>query len=405
MIKNKLYKRENQKVQVVILLKLNIINNEKVIINLSNNDISKINNIISIGKNKFAKKIDKLKKEELLSVQKYDFKINKKIVIKHKKLVFNIINFVIKKYKKEFKGLELVFLSCSFGRQTNKLESDLDLHFIYKTNEYKYEIEEIVCYIITQILEKNRDDIDPKLIINFDKLLKKECESLMTDNDLEIILKSEKEKITYQYLSSKKKKFFLQYNNSKKINDLEKYILYNGILEKNLPWAHSYSVIYGKKIFKKMYSKLYNIEKKLLTDNYYNNQIRILINELNSIDLDISEKNISIIKKNYQTNVFTSFYKYLNIVRLYYIKKGKNIRFLKIYELYDKVDDNFKQIIDYILIYIWEIKKMSIYCSLNNISYSIHTNEFIKYYDLKKLDELFQLIKRKIIYSLKEMEK
>ena len=71
-----------------------------------------------------------------------------------------------------------------------------------------------------------------------------------------------------------------------------------------------------------MYSKLYNIEKKLLTDNYYNNQIRILINELNSIDLDISEKNISIIKKNYQTNVFTSFYKYLNIVRLYYIKKG-----------------------------------------------------------------------------------
>lgn len=405
MIKNKLYKRENQKVQVVILLKLNIINNEKVIINLSNNDISKINNIISIGKNKFAKKIDKLKKEELLSVQKYDFKINKKIVIKHKKLVFNIINFVIKKYKKEFKGLELVFLSCGFGRQTNKLESDLDLHFIYKTNEYKYEIEEIVCYIITQILEKNRDDIDPKLIINFDKLLKKECESLMTDNDLEIILKSEKEKITYQYLSSKKKKFFLQYNNSKKINDLEKYILYNGILEKNLPWAHSYSVIYGKKIFKKMYSKLYNIEKKLLTDNYYNNQIRILINELNSIDLDISEKNISIIKKNYQTNVFTSFYKYLNIVRLYYIKKGKNIRFLKIYELYDKVDDNFKQIIDYILIYIWEIKKMSIYCSLNNISYSIHTNEFIKYYDLKKLDELFQLIKRKIIYSLKEMEK
>lgn len=405
MIKNKLYKRENQKVQVVILLKLNIINNEKVIINLSNNDISKINNIISIGKNKFAKKIDKLKKEELLSVQKYDFKINKKIVIKHKKLVFNIINFVIKKYKKEFKGLELVFLSCGFGRQTNKLESDLDLHFIYKTDEYKYEIEEIVCYIITQILEKNRDDIDPKLIINFDKLLKKECESLMTDNDLEIILKSEKEKITYQYLSSKKKKFFLQYNNSKKINDLEKYILYNGILEKNLPWAHSYSVIYGKKIFKKMYSKLYNIEKKLLTDNYYNNQIRILINELNSIDLDISEKNISIIKKNYQTNVFTSFYKYLNIVRLYYIKKGKNIRFLKIYELYDKVDDNFKQIIDYILIYIWEIKKMSIYCSLNNISYSIHTNEFIKYYDLKKLDELFQLIKRKIIYSLKEMEK
>ena len=390
---------------MVILLKLNIINNEKVIINLSNNDISKINNIISIGKNKFAKKIEKLKKEELLSVQKYDFKINKKIVIKHKKLVFNIINFVIKKYKKEFKGLELVFLSCGFGRQTNKLESDLDLHFIYKTDEYKYEIEEIVCYIITQILEKNRDDIDPKLIINFDKLLKKECESLMTDNDLEIILKSEKEKITYQYLSSKKKKFFLQYNNSKKINDLEKYILYNGILEKNLPWAHSYSVIYGKKIFKKMYSKLYNIEKKLLTDNYYNNQIRILINELNSIDLDISEKNISIIKKNYQTNVFTSFYKYLNIVRLYYIKKGKNIRFLKIYELYDKVDDNFKQIIDYILIYIWEIKKMSIYCSLNNISYSIHTNEFIKYYDLKKLDELFQLIKRKIIYSLKEMEK
>ena len=368
---------------MVILLKLNIINNEKVIINLSNNDIFKINNIISIGKNKFAKKIDKLKKEELLSIQKYNFKANKKIVMKHKKLVLDVINFVVKKYKKEFKNLELIFLACSFGRNTNKLESDLDLHFISKTNEYKYEVEEIVCYIITQILEKNRDDIDPKLIINFDKLLKKECELLMTDNDLEIILKSEKDEITYKYLSSKKKKFFLQYNNSKKINDLEKYILYNGILEKNLPWAHSYCIIYGKKTFRKMYSKLYNIEKELLTDNYYNNQIKILINELNSINLNILEKNISIIKKNYQTNVFTSFYKYLNIVRLYYIKKGKNIRFIRIYELYNKVDDSFKQIIDYILIYIWEIKKISIYCNLNNISYSIHTDEYIKYYDLK----------------------
>ena len=75
----------------------------------------------------------------------------------------------------------------------------------------------------------------------------------------------EKKEIKYRYLSNKKKKFFLQYNNSKKIEDLEKYIMENGIIDYNLPWAHSFDIIYGNKKFENIYSNIIKVEKELLT--------------------------------------------------------------------------------------------------------------------------------------------
>ena len=385
-------------------MKLNIKNNDRIVIKISDNDIKKIEKVISKGKNKFRKKLKKIKSKELLSLEKYDFKFNKKLTLKHRQLVHDIIRFVVKCYKKELEQLEMVFLACSFGRQTNKLASDLDLHFIYKNDEYKYQYEEIVCYIITKILEKNRDDIDPKLIINFNKNSKKECESFMTNKDLEIILKSEKKEIKYRYLSNKKKKFFLQYNNSKKIEDLEKYIMENGIIDYNLPWAHSFDIIYGNKKFEKIYSNIIKVEKELLTNIYFKKQLELLIEEINAITLTPNEKNIATIKKTYQSDVFTSFYKYCNVVRLYYIKNYYNIKNLKLYELYDIINTKHQKILDYIFRYIWEVKKISKYCNKNNISYSIHKNNIIDNYDLEKLRELFYLIKNEILKSLKEME-
>ena len=402
---NSIYSKcNNQDKKKGDILKFDPKNNDTIIIKISNDDIKKIETVISKGNKIFKKKLDKIKTEELSSIKKYDFNINKNITISHQQLVADVIKFVINNYKEELDTLELVFLACSFGRQTNKLESDLDLHFIYKTDKYKHQYEEIICYIITRILEKNRDDIDPKLIINFNKDLKKECELLMTDNDLEIILRSDKKEIKYKYLSNKKKKFFLQYNNYKKICDLENYILSNGILDCNLPWAHSYNIIYGNNIFEKMYLKIYNKEKQLLSKIYLKKQIDLVIEEINLINLDPQDKNIATIKKNYQSKVFTSFYKYLNIIRLYYIKKGYDIKYLKLYELYDIIDSKYQRILDYIFIYIWEVKKISKYCNLNNISYSIHKADLINNYNLENLRELFIVIKKEILNNLEEMK-
>ena len=385
-------------------MKININNNDSITINISDNDIKKINKTIFLGKKLFEKDLSRIIKDENQSIKTYNPNKNKIIILKHQELVTNIIKYVLDKYKEELNQLEIVFLACSFGRQTNKIESDLDLHFIYKTNNYRFEYEEIVCYIITMILRKNRDDIDPKLIINFNLNTKKEIESHMTNNDLEIILNTDKEQIKYKYLFNKKKKFFLQYNNSKTIKDLEKYILNNGIKEYNMPWAHSYQVIKGKDIFEKLYLKIYNKEKSILNNKYLNKQKELLINEINLIELNANEKNIAKIKKNYQSKVFTALYKYLNIIRLFYIKNGYEIKYLQIYKLYEIVDNQYKMIIDDILLYIWEIKKLAKYCNLNKINYSIHKDTMIKEYDLNNLKVLFLEIKEKILTSLKEME-
>lgn len=376
----------------------------EITIEVSDFEIEKIRKVIKKIEQKINLPYENVKKEEMEDINSYDFNRLKKSTIEHKKIVHFVLNEVINEYKEELKDLEVVFLACSFGRDTNKINSDLDLHFIYKNNDYDYCYEEIVCYIITTILKKTRDDIDPKLTINFDKSLKKEYEKMMDDKDLKIALKSNNFKIEYNYRYNKKKKFFLQYNNSKTLKDLQDYIYNNGIIFINQPWAHSFDIIFGKENFEKMYKTIYNKEKKLITHEYICFQIELLIANFNNFKFNNEKKCISGIKKEYQSEIFTLFYKFLNILRLYYISLGNEIKYLSIYSLYDIVETRDKKIVNQILEYIWEIRKMSNFCNLNNVNYSLHANDIFEGYDLNKIQLKYEKIQKSIKKKLEEMK-
>lgn len=376
----------------------------EITIEVSDFEIEKIRKVIKKIEQKINLPYENVKKEEMEDINSYDFNRLKKSTIEHKKIVHFVLNEVINEYKEELKDLEVVFLACSFGRDTNKINSDLDLHFIYKNNDYDYCYEEIVCYIITTILKKTRDDIDPKLTINFDKSLKKEYEKMMDDKDLKIALRSNNFKIEYNYRYNKKKKFFLQYNNSKTLKDLQDYIYNNGIIFINQPWAHSFDIIFGKENFEKMYKTIYNKEKKLITYEYIYFQIELLIANFNNFKFNNEKKCISGIKKEYQSEIFTLFYKFLNILRLYYISLGNEIKYLSIYSLYDIVETRDKKIVNQILEYIWEIRKMSNFCNLNNVNYSLHANDIFEGYDLNKIQLKYEKIQKSIKKKLEEMK-
>lgn len=376
----------------------------EITIEVSDFEIEKIRKVIKKIEQKINLPYENVKKEEMEDINSYDFNRLKKSTIEHKKIVHFVLNEVINEYKEELKDLEVVFLACSFGRDTNKINSDLDLHFIYKNNDYDYCYEEIVCYIITTILKKARDDIDPKLTINFDKSLKKEYEKMMDDKDLKIALRSNNFKIEYNYRYNKKKKFFLQYNNSKTLKDLQDYIYNNGIIFINQPWAHSFDIIFGKENFEKMYKTIYNKEKKLITYEYIYFQIELLIADFNNFKFNNEKKYISSIKKEYQSEIFTLFYKFLNILRLYYISLGNEIKYLSIYSLYDIVETRDKKIVNQILEYIWEIRKMSNFCNLNNVNYSLHANDIFEGYDLNKIQLKYEKIQKSIKKKLEEMK-
>lgn len=376
----------------------------EITIEVSDFEIEKIRKVIKKIEQKINLPYENVKKEEMEDINSYDFNRLKKSTIEHKKIVHFVLNEVINEYKEELKDLEVVFLACSFGRDTNKINSDLDLHFIYKNNDYDYCYEEIVCYIITTILKKTRDDIDPKLTINFDKSLKKEYEKMMDDKDLKIALRSNNFKIEYNYRYNKKKKFFLQYNNSKTLKDLQDYIYNNGIIFINQPWAHSFDIIFGKENFEKMYKTIYNKEKKLITYEYIYFQIELLIANFNNFKFNNEKKYISSIKKEYQSEIFTLFYKFLNILRLYYISLGNEIKYLSIYSLYDIVETRDKKIVNQILEYIWEIRKMSNFCNLNNVNYSLHANDIFEGYDLNKIQLKYEKIQKSIKKKLEEMK-
>ena len=174
--------------------------------------------------------------------------------------------------------MECVFISGSYARGTNKLASDLDLHFFYSAPLDDYLYEEIICFIVAKILRKRRDSIDPTFILNFhdnkDKITK-----LMDNNILEIQLITKNEILNYTYSSAKKRRFYLQYLNSRNLSDLKEYLI-EKIKMEDEEYTHCFDVIYGKKAFAKMYKQVFAEECKLITTNYIIQKIDSLINEL-----------------------------------------------------------------------------------------------------------------------------
>ena len=162
---------------------------DNYVIDINEKDYKKMLKSIKKLKEKYNVEILKLYTIEKLNSKEFDFFKQRKFIEQHKQILLSIINDVLKIYKNEFNDLSVVFLSGSFARGTNKMSSDIDLHFFYKNDNYNYVYEEIVSYIISRVVNKSRDCIDPTFIFNIESENKAMITNKMNKNKLTIILK------------------------------------------------------------------------------------------------------------------------------------------------------------------------------------------------------------------------
>ncbi len=378
-------------------------NNNEFKIEISIKDYVKIKNTINVLKRKYNEKMHKLHVMEKKNNTTFDIEKFVKEIIKEKNVIINIIIDVLEIYKDELNNIECVFLSGSYARNTNKLASDLDLHIFYKDGVYDYKYEEIVSYIISRIINKSRDCIDPTFILNLDFEYKEKVSFLMTKQKLNIILQSQNKSIKYSYKNGKKRRFFLQYNNCRKIECLETYIL-KEIKDGNPEWCHCFNVIYGEECFKKIYNNIIIEEKKQLNLLTICSRIDKLKNELNACNIIIESNKISTIKNNYQSCVFEKIYEYVSIIRMILLYKNYDIPYINLYEMYNitkNIDYEISMVIVEIYKYMWILRKLTIYCYDNSINYGLHNDSIINY-DTSELNNEFNILKDKLIKSLNE---
>lgn len=381
-------------------LNINKINfNETVKINLSITDYRELTNNISYLQKKYKKNLDYLFNIDKNELKNYSFKEMLNHITKCKNIVISIINDVITLYQTKLEKLECVFISGSYARGTNKLASDLDLHFFYSAPLDDYLYEEIICFIVAKILRKRRDSIDPTFILNFhdnkDKITK-----LMDNNILEIQLITKNEILNYTYSSAKKRRFYLQYLNSRNLSDLKEYLI-EKIKMEDEEYTHCFDVIYGKKAFAKMYKQVFAEECKLITTNYIIQKIDSLINELQE-QYELKSNKICDVKHYYQSHHFNIIFKYFSILRCILINDGKQIQYFNLLEIMSQYqqEDVFYEIYKYF----WLVEKLSNYCIIQNIPYGLHNDNVLKY-NFTELDIQWLLVVDKIKKDLIERRK
>ena len=108
------------------------------IINISKKDYEKMQECIYNLTKKYDYIIKTFYEIEKNNTKEFEFSNQRKLITSHKKLLIDIINDVLKIYNEELNDLSVVFLSGSFARGTNKMSSDIDLHFFYKNDNYNY---------------------------------------------------------------------------------------------------------------------------------------------------------------------------------------------------------------------------------------------------------------------------
>lgn len=384
---------------------INITQYNKFVINLSANDYYKLKDSIKKMQDKYSQKIINLYQMEKDNADKFSLSRQKKFILCHKKILINLINDVIKLYEDEFYNLEVLFLSGSFARCTNKMSSDIDLHFFYTTNEYNYVYEEIVCYIISRVLGKSRDCIDPTFILNLNQENKNNITKKMSFDKLKISLKFRKKMINYSYNEGKKRRFYIQYSNSRNINDLFQYLKVK-VMQDNYEWCHCFEIIKGNNKFNTLYNKLCMVEKSIINRSYILNRIILLIKKLQCLKLEVTDKSISQYKKNYQSKVFECIYEYISIIRFILIYKGDSCEYINLLNIYSNIKRKYffnELIFKDIYEYMWHLEKFTLYCYERNINYGLHNFNIVNY-NFDDINKSFKKIKINIIFDLERMK-
>jgi len=281
----------------------------KLKINITTEEYEKIKILIESLKNKYENELEFIKNN----------KKNFDKIKAHNLLVKSIIKEVIESFEILKKYNVCIFLTGSFARYTNKLNSDLDLHFSYN-NQYKnilFKYEEIIYYVLFSIFDLDRGKVHNMILSRINNPITTKINNKIDNDDLEILLICDTNQIKYKITGNIKNRIYLQYGNRKDIRTIYKY-LKKEILSFNREWAHVFYIFTNEKKFLKYYNKLLKLEKKNLNDEKIENRLVRLKNQIEYIDRIIVEANsesINDFKKIFQMEEFKLLYEYVSYKR------------------------------------------------------------------------------------------
>ena len=117
------------------------------------------NEMILKCKEWYDSKIKEIYKEYDLLLKNKNYNDSLNISRKHKKIVIRLIHKILKYYPIINTIQFGIFISNSFARGTNLIDSDFDLNFVYEDKEIGFQIEEQISYALSKITGKYRDFI------------------------------------------------------------------------------------------------------------------------------------------------------------------------------------------------------------------------------------------------------
>lgn len=360
--------------------------------------------LISLDDKEYIEIIDniaKMKKLYLTELKKiYSQNRSIDIMYEHTKIVQMIIKNIMELFPimKEFEAC--AFLTGSFARCSCKLNSDLDFHIIYfkEYNDKSLKYEEIIYYMLSEILGLGRNKIHPMLITKMHPAILYYLENNLDDSNLNVSLKSNNYEINYEVKANLKRRIYLQYCRKNTINNIASY-LKKEIDGKNSEWAHVIFPITMQEQLNKEYEKLYEYEKSIISYDKILLRISRIKNKIIDIDCMLNKNKIldvSKFKNIYQKKVFNLINEYISLKRDICLFNNIDWPMINYYDnlVFLKNDIVFNKALEYMFLLFDKTEQ------LGN-RYSLHTSEIIEIPNLNemttKIVELNKIINDRIL--------
>lgn len=316
---------------------------------------------------------------------------------RHKKIIVELLNKIINIFNLSNKEIG-IYLSNSFARGTNLLDSDIDINFLYENPEDKI-YEELISSMLWKILKKYRDFVHDSISHRF---IDKESTTNINevtyrlhfkDYDLIEDITLGNESLMYRLFSTRKDlnsfiKYYTIYLNDSNINEWIYFQtpLYDG--NNYLSHLLNYISLHEKETCQfKIATYVNNIETSIKEE----------ITKLKSIKLD----DIQTIKKYYKNHVFKYIYETLILLS----KSNNKYEFISIQERIDLINN--KEYIYKIKEYFGLIMTFNYLCDIYGIGFRTRYSQkieqkFIDFYKEKFGEDIVLLIREKAeeIYNI-----
>src|SRR5574344_488062 len=256
------------------------------------------------------------------------------IINNHNKLMIELLKKIILYLKLDKKDIG-IYLSNSFARETNLLDSDVDINFIYNDKEL-YIYEELFASILYQVLGKYRDFVHDSISHRF--------VNNKDNSEVEYELLFNNKKITEKITNGNEAMMYNLFNTKKDINSFYHY--YTEILNnKNInEW-----IFFQKPLTEKYTLNLLDYIRESSKKSFIYNRKDKIVNTIKDIknELEILSKlkidDISIFKKYYKNHAFKYIYETLVELNQY----NNNFNFISVQERLVSLNDiEFKNMIE-----------------------------------------------------------